>query len=147
MYCGEVNGLDLFLLGRRLMKLGERAIPPSGFHQLPTSVRTVMIDVFEHAGTSIQEITERTGFPQSHVSASVARLREAGVLVTTADPADRRRTLVRQAPDIPARARRFSAPIDETIATAIGTDDPAEIRDVVATLEALARRLDGEAAS
>jgi hypothetical protein len=32
-----MNGLELFLLGRRLMKLGEDAIPPSGFHQLATS--------------------------------------------------------------------------------------------------------------
>ena len=29
-----MNGLELFLLGRRLMKLGVDAIPPPGFHQL-----------------------------------------------------------------------------------------------------------------
>src|SRR5688572_6311557 len=33
----DVNGLQLFLLGRRLMKIGEEAIPASEFHQLPTS--------------------------------------------------------------------------------------------------------------
>jgi hypothetical protein len=29
-----MNELELFPLGRRLMKLGEDAISPSGFHQL-----------------------------------------------------------------------------------------------------------------
>jgi hypothetical protein len=29
-----MNGLELFLLGRRLMKLGEDAIVPPGCHQL-----------------------------------------------------------------------------------------------------------------
>jgi hypothetical protein len=29
-----MNGLELFLPGRRLMKFGEDAIPPARFHQL-----------------------------------------------------------------------------------------------------------------
>src|SRR5260370_31507142 len=82
------------------MKLGEEAIPPSGFHQVPTSVRSVLVDVYEHPGSSVSEITARTGFPQSHVSASVTRLREAGALVTTTDPAHRRRTLVSPNPEV-----------------------------------------------
>lgn len=138
---GGMDALELFLLGRTLMKLGEHAIPPSGFHQLPTSVRSVMLDVFEHPDTSIHQITERTGFPQSHVSASVAKLRAAGVVVTATDPADRRRTLVKQSPDIPARATQFSAPVDDAVAAAIGTDDPVQVREVITALEALARRL------
>lgn len=123
------------------MKLGERAIPTSGFHRLPVSVRLVMIDIFEHPDTSIQEIADRTGFPQSHVSASVAKLCTTGVLVANIDPGDRRRTLVRQAPDIPARAKQFSAPIDDALAAAIATDDPARVREIVKTLETLAQLL------
>jgi DNA-binding MarR family transcriptional regulator len=137
-----VNGLELFLLARRLMKIGEDAIPRVGFHQLPTSVRSIMIDVFEHPDSSVGEITTRTGFPQSHVSAAVARLRDGGVFVTSGDPKDRRRTLVRAAPDIPSRAARIaSAPIDTAVATAIGTDDPQQVNEVVAALELLAQRL------
>src|SRR6266542_4942792 len=97
-----MNALELFLLGRKLMKLGEQAIPTTaGFHQLPTSVHSILIDVFEHPNSSIGEITARTGFPQSQVSASVAKLREGGALVTEADPGDRRRTLVHPHPAIP----------------------------------------------
>lgn len=138
-----MNALELFLLGRKLMKLGEQAIPTTaGFHQLPTSVRSILIDVFEHPNSSIGEITTRTGFPQSHVSAAVARLREGGALVTTVDPNDRRRTLVRPAPEIPRRAAPLvSAPIDGALAAALGNTDPGEVEQVVAALEALAQRL------
>ncbi len=41
-----MNGLELFLLARKLMKIGEAAIPAAGFHELPTSVRSVLIDAF-----------------------------------------------------------------------------------------------------
>lgn len=140
-----MDGVELFRLGRTLAKIGERAIPESGFHRIPASMRAVMVDVFEHPDTSVQEITERTGFPQSLVSVSIAKLREAGVLVTTTDPADRRRTRIRAAPDVPARARRFSAPIDGAIAAAIGTDDPDRIAEIVTLLETLADRLEGTA--
>ena len=144
MYSEEVQGLELFLLGRRLMKIGERAIEPSHFHRMPASVRTVMLDVFENPDSSVSEITERTGFPQSHVSASVARLRDEGVLVTATDPKDRRRTLVRQAPDVPSRAAKFlKSTVDDVLAEALGVDDPEEVRETVELLERLAARLWG----
>ena len=83
----DMNGLELFLLGRTLMKLGEEAMPPGGLDQMTPSVRSVLVDTFSNPGSSVSEITERTGFPQSHVSASIARLR--GTLLT---PGSRSRT-------------------------------------------------------
>jgi DNA-binding MarR family transcriptional regulator len=137
-----MNGLELFLLGRKLMKLGEEAIPPSGFHQIPTSVRTVLIDAYEHPGSSVSEITARTGFPQSHVSASVARLRQHGALMTTTDPADHRRTLVTPNPSIqPGLSSLAWTPIDTVLARAAGTSDPREVAAAVAALDLLARLL------
>ena len=137
-----MNGLELFLLGRRLMKLGEDAIPPSGFHQLATSVRSVLADALTHPGSSISDITERTGFPQSHVSASVARLRDLGALVTEADPADRRRTLVHPAPGIIARGlQHASVPVDETIVKALAAQDQDQAAVAIAALELLVRLL------
>jgi hypothetical protein len=115
-----VNGLELYLLGRRLMKLGVDAIPSSGFRELPASVRSVLVDALGHPGSSISDITARTGFPQSHVSASVAKLRELGALVTEVDPADRRRTLVQPGAGVMQRAsQRTSVPVDATIAAAL----------------------------
>jgi DNA-binding MarR family transcriptional regulator len=136
--------MDLFALGRRLMRLGIEAVPPGGFRDLPTSVRMVLVDVFEHPGTTIGGIVERTGFPQSHVSTSVSRLRERGVLVTGTDPLDRRRTVVAPSPGMPARiarARDEMPPVDDVLAAALtdrlGPDGADRLAETVAALEAL----------
>jgi DNA-binding MarR family transcriptional regulator len=130
------------------MKLGVRAIPPSGFREMPTGVRMVLIDVFDHPGSTIGQIVERTGFPQSHVSASVARLRERGVLVTEPDPADRRRTLVAPSPEHRAKAARAEhefepadAVLEEALVEQLGPDGDKHLADAIDALELLARLL------
>lgn len=108
----------------------------------------VLVDVIEHPETTITRIVERTGFPQSHVSSAVARLRDAGVLVTTADPNDRRRTLVAPSKEHMARVKnkhRDLEPIDSLIERALidastFTDD--NLREALAALEVLARLFD-----
>jgi len=145
MYCRGVNGIELFLLGRTLMKIGEVAIPTDGVGAYATSHRSVLIvasDIRAYPGSSVGEIAARTGFPQSKVSACVARLREAGAIDTAADPGDRRRLLVRPAAQVSTRVAEVrAAPIDAALATAIGADDRQRIAEVVAALETLARHL------
>lgn len=127
------------------MKLGVAAMPPSYFSELPTSVRMVLLDVFEHPGCTIGQIVERTGFPQSHVSAAVARLRDLGVVVTEVDPTDRRRTLVAPAPDHLAeiiKAQGDLEPIDgrlQELLTAGGSMNATDLVEVTAALDLLAR--------
>ena len=70
-----MNAVELYLLGRKLMKIAEEALPKPTTGGPPTSVRMILIHVAEHPDSSVGEIASRTGFPQSHVSASVARLR------------------------------------------------------------------------
>ncbi|MGI5218830.1 MarR family winged helix-turn-helix transcriptional regulator [Nocardia sp. CA-290969] len=53
----------------------------------------VLDDILEHPGSSVRQITERTGFVQSHVSTTIARLGDRGLVETTTDPTDRRRTI------------------------------------------------------
>lgn len=107
--------------------------------KLASGVRLVAVDVGYHPGSSISEITERTGFPQSHVSASVARLRDLGVLETEVDPADRRRTLVRMTPAATERAAKVSsAPLEEVLAPALTGCQPSEMAEVVEALELVA---------
>jgi len=109
----SVNALDLYLLGRSLMKLGEEAMRGDNAPAVPTGIRLILIDLVEHPGSSIGEITARTGLPQSHVSQSVARLRARGAVATASDPHDGRKTLVRLSADLPARAARLgSAPVE-----------------------------------
>jgi DNA-binding MarR family transcriptional regulator len=136
-----MNAVELYLLGRKLMKIAEEALPKPATGGPPTSVRMILIDVAEHPDSSVGEITARTGFPQSHVSTSVARLRELGALVTSIDPRDRRRTLTRLAPGIRQRSRRAAVPVDSVLAAALGTSDPTDVEEVIEALDGLAARL------
>ena len=148
-----MNGPELYRLGRRLIRLGVKAIPPGGFRELPTSVRMVLVDVIEHPETTISQIVDRTGFPQSHVSSAVARLRNAGVLQTTADPNDRRRTLVAPSQEHMARVKeknRGLEPIDSLIESTLidaSTFSDENLREALAALEVLARLFDPPAVS
>ncbi|WP_328999742.1 MarR family transcriptional regulator [Kribbella sp. NBC_00709] len=142
-----MNGVDLFLLGRALMKIGEDALPepPGGAAKYAGSARMVLIvasDVAEHPESAVGQIAARTGLPQSQVSTAIARLKEAGSVITTTDPTDRRRALVSQAPGISDRlAQVRAATIEPALAEALGTDDPARVAEVSRALEQLAHAL------
>ncbi|MFI7616710.1 MarR family transcriptional regulator [Nonomuraea terrae] len=140
-----MNGVELFLLGRTLMKIGEEAMPTEGIGEHSTSLRTVLIvvsDLRGHPDTTVGEIATRTGLPQSAVSAAVARLRETAAVTTETDPRDRRRTIIREAPEVSDRVSQVrDTPIDQALAAALGTDDPQRVSETVAALEALAERL------
>jgi DNA-binding MarR family transcriptional regulator len=134
--------MSLFLLGRKLMQIAEGALPEG---KGPRSGRLVFVDIAYHPNSSISEITERTGFPQSLVSASVARLREIGLLETEPDPLDRRRTLVRTTPALKTvQARVPPVSIEEILAREVAADDRDQLADVIAAVELLSRVLTPE---
>lgn len=141
----SVNGVELFLLGRTLMKIGEDAMPepPGGSERHAGSTRLVLIaasDIAAHPGTTVGDIAARTGLPQSQISTAVARLKEAGSITTAPDPADRRRALISPAAEPSARVAQVRATtIDAALATALGTDDPQRLREVADALAVLAR--------
>lgn len=140
-----MDGVELFLLGRTLMKLGEEALPTDELGHRRSSVRNVLIvvgDVRTHPGSAVGEIATRTGLPQSAVSTAVARLREAGAVVTEPDPRDRRRLLVRPAPEVSERVAQVrSASIDAVLAKALGDADRHRVSEFATLLERLAARL------
>jgi len=139
-----MNALELYRLGRRLTKIGERAMASSGPApaRLPSGVRVILEDIGAYPNSTIGEITTRTGFPQSHVSASVARFRGQGAVETEVDPDDRRRTLVRLHPDFLRRiAGRGAVPVDEALAEALVVSDARTVAELVSTLESLAGQL------
>ncbi|THV21733.1 MarR family transcriptional regulator [Glycomyces paridis] len=129
------------------MKLGEAAIPTEGISGHGTSEQSVIIvaaDIKAHPGTPVKDVAARTGFPQSKVSACVARLKEAGAVESEADPADRRRTLLRPAGRVSARlAEVRAADVDPILAAVL--DDPDRLAEVKAALRLLADRLDPSA--
>jgi DNA-binding MarR family transcriptional regulator len=135
-----MDALELYVLGRRLAKLGEAALEGPGAQRLPPAVALVLRDVLTHPESSISQITERTGFPQSYVSKSVGQLRELNVVETVADPADGRRTLVRSTRTSAERiGQRAKAPFDDLLREAL--DEPEALDEVRAALEVLAARL------
>ncbi len=134
-----MKSTDLFLLGRRLMKLAEEGLPGQGVNN---SVRLVLLDIVANPGSSISEITTRTGSPQSHVSTSVIKLRQFGVVRTEADPRDRRRTLVWVVPDALEQAHsRITSTADAAIGRALGNPPSAQVDEVIGALEMVADRL------
>ncbi|WP_328304689.1 MarR family transcriptional regulator (plasmid) [Streptomyces sp. NBC_00435] len=145
-----MDAIELFLLGRALMKIGEEALPepPGGPGQYAGSTRSVVIvagDIAAHPDTTVGETAQRTGFPQSQVSTAVARLREAGSVETAPDPADRRRTLVRPAPGASARVAAVRAAgtskVEEALARALGETEADSLPELTRALEVLARHL------
>jgi DNA-binding MarR family transcriptional regulator len=136
-----VNATELFLLGRKLMQIAEGSLPQG---KIATSVRLVLADVAYHPNSSISEITERTGFPQSLVSTAVAKLRALGVVESERDPGDGRRTLVRATPQMGKRAERVGATsIDAALAEVAG-EHRDRVPETIAALELLAGLLTPE---
>ena len=138
-----MNALDLILLGRQLAKIGEEVLRGSAAQSMPAGPSLVLRDVFAHPDSSITDVTARTGLPQSYVSESVARLRDQGIVQTSADPADGRRTLVRLAAGHPATvAAKGSASVDAALATALGEPEGGpSVTETIDILTALAARL------
>jgi DNA-binding MarR family transcriptional regulator len=137
MYRARVDGGQLHRLGKRLIELSARVTGEAGDLVLTPGEAAVIEDVIKHPDGSISEIHQRTGFVQSHVSASVSRLRERGLVEVAADPDDGRRTRVRVVDQATqAIARRAARGIDGTIGRAV--TGPDEARRVVALLEELA---------
>jgi DNA-binding MarR family transcriptional regulator len=133
---------DLIVLGRQLTRIGETVMRGQGPPAQPTVAGMVLADVFAHPGSSISEITARTGMPQSHVSETVARLREQGTVESFPDSADRRRTLVRVSAQHPQNVMRAAlVPADAELTAALGDISPDEAANIIKTLEVLAARL------
>jgi DNA-binding MarR family transcriptional regulator len=137
---GGMDGVRLHRLGKRLIDLSRTVTTDSGDPSLTACEVAVLEDVFKHPNSPVSDIHARTGFAQSHVSVSVARLAEGGLVHTAQDPADRRRTLVRLAdPARRAIMRRATRPADDAIAAAV--PDPTKAHRVAGLLEELAALL------
>lgn len=116
-----MDALDLILLGRQLTRIGEHALRGGSGQEMTNGRALVLRDVFANPDTSVSAITARTGLPQSYVSESVAALRDRGILETSPDPQDRRRTLAAVTNTHRRRvAKRASIPVDTTLVKEIG---------------------------
>lgn len=139
-----MNSMDLFLLGKRLMQLGEEALmdaSPTG--ELATRAHLLLLsDVNDHPLTTISEVVRRSGLPQSQVSGLVAKLVQLGALATHADPKDRRRTLILVNPDVSDRVAEVRGmPVDHVLRRAANTESQAVLDALESSIETLLRYL------
>jgi len=138
-----VDAGQLHRLARVLREVATAATADPG--ELPVSAGDLAIaeDIAHHEGTSIGQITQRTGLAQSLVSKTVAAMRGGGVLVTAPDPSDGRRLLV--SVDAAIRADVFSSratgPIDAALHQARPGISPTDLRRFGELLDELAVHL------
>lgn len=132
-----MDGGQLHRLGKRLIELSSQVTGEAGDLALTPGEAAVLEDVVKHPASSISEIHQRTGFVQSHVSASVSRLKARGLVQAATDPSDGRRTRVRVAEGaLQAITRRAARSIDQVIGHTIA--DPGQARRTRELLEELA---------
>jgi DNA-binding MarR family transcriptional regulator len=133
-------------LGRRLVDLSREVTTTSGRTTLKSADTAVLEDLLAHPDSAVNEVAARTGFAQSHVSVTIARLRDVGYVTTVVDPFDRRRSRVRLAAATRrAILRRASHPADAVVTAALV--DESRSRRAIELLEELADlMLDGESA-
>ena len=131
-----MDGGQLHRLGKRLIELSAQVTGGAGDLSLTPGESAILEDVIKHPASSISEINQRTGFVQSHVSASVSRLKERGLVEAATDPSDGRRTRVRvEDGALHAITRRAARSIDDTIGRTI--PDPDKARRAIVVLEEL----------
>ena len=137
MYPWGVEMTDLYQLGRRLAEIaladmgaGELDLPPGEF--------LVLQDLFLNGRSPIRDIAARTGLAQSRVSTSVRSFTDRGWAVTSADPADGRKTLADLTEEVRAAgARRRETRAEGTLASALAAVSPAERDALIAALARL----------
>jgi len=135
-----VDAGELHRLGRRLLALSRAASGQAGDLALVPGQEAVLEDLLRHPDSTVSEIRDRTGFTQSHVSASVTRLRDRGLVVAAADPTDGRRTRLRATrATTHSIGKRAGRTIDDTIATAVA--EPHLAHRALELLDELARTL------
>lgn len=127
-------------LGKRLVELSTEAADAPGAITLTPGETAVLEDAIEHPGSSVSMIHERTGFAQSHVSATVVRLKERGLLATAGDGRHARlasawRSGTRVQPTAEA-VKTITCRVDEAIVGAIA--DPSEAGRAVTLMDELA---------
>lgn len=140
-------GLDVVALSRLARILREVALDASqDGRDLPVTggELTLIEAVARQPGSTIRQLCETTGLAQSWVSTLARQLADKGVLRLEADPADRRRTLVRLAPETARRARHEEGrrPIGDALTRALphlDASDAAELERLLARAHELVR--------
>ena len=132
-----MDGVRLHRLGKRLIDLARQVTTDAGDTVLTPGEVAVLEDVLKHPGSVITEIQARTGFAQSHVSTSVSRLRDQGLIVATPDPDDRRASRLRPTADGTRVLTDSHKRMVSTASSALGGWSEEELAGLASQLERL----------
>jgi DNA-binding MarR family transcriptional regulator len=111
-----------------------------GGHEIDISPSEFLVlrDLFQNGKSSISETVARTGLAQSRVSTCAKVLGDRGLVTTSSDPADGRRTLVEvtEVVRVEGRRRRERSAVD-ALGAALAGAGADEQASLVAALERL----------
>jgi DNA-binding MarR family transcriptional regulator len=117
-----VRAAELHRLARLLREIALRATGNTGADRVNAGELAVLEDVARFPGSTIRDITDRTGLAQSLVSRITRAMAEAGALTVQPDPIDRRRVRIDLTPSTRAAVLGRAA---GTIAAAVAESTPA----------------------
>ncbi len=145
-----VNAGELHYLARRLKACADEALgaDPGQVESVPPLHQLVLGCVLESPRASVGEIARRLSVAQSAVSNAVAACREQGLVVTEADPQDRRVTRVAPSPRLARWAgTRLQTDVEEVLAPVLAglpARDRASVLRALGLLHAAFTRQDGQ---
>jgi DNA-binding MarR family transcriptional regulator len=144
-----VDAGQLHKVARLLREVALDATADPGETRVSAGDVAIAEDITHHQNSSVGEIAARTGLAQSLVSRTVAKLQDAGVVVTERDPGDGRRVLISIAPGIRTGLFRSRAlrPVEPALRAHYPGYSEAEIARIVALLTDLSDTLTSERAS
>lgn len=144
-----MRAADLHRLARTLREVALRATGNTGEDRVNAGELAVLEDVARHPGSTVRDVTDRTGLAQSLVSRITRAMADAGALTIDADPQDRRR--VRIALEERTRAMildRAGGSIDAALAertASLTAQERSRLRHHLEEAAALLQRADGTA--
>lgn len=137
-----MRAADLHRLARGIRAIALLATENTGPDRVNAGELSVLEDIARNPGTTIAEITRRTGLAQSLVSRITRAMADAAALTIGPDGDDRRKVRIDLSSDTRVMVlERADNPISEAIATSTPTLSSGERRDLEHHLAAAERLL------
>lgn len=128
-----MRAATLHLLGRRLSGIAGDLTHADADGSTTPGELAVLDDLLAHPRSSVRDITERTGFAQSHVSASLAKLVDRGQVRWEKNPKDARSRWADLTPKERERLEAGAASrVEEALAEQLGQKDAERLVKLLA---------------
>lgn len=136
----SMRAATLHQLGRRLSGLAGDLTHADAEKGTTPGELAILDDLLLNGRSAVREITDRTGFAQSHVSSTLAKLTERGAITWEKNPRDARSRWADLAPRERARLEQAAATrVEDALAEQLG---PKEAEKLVKLLARAAKILD-----